>query len=119
MASECRRQKIDDRLDRCDDPCGPAEQYARPLLTTEISLELAKALAADKKGRSLEHVRFRAGDWVRPYDGPVAAPGWLAGRKAEIECTSAKDREDVNCVGQDTKIFQQELEYFDHVCNYI
>ncbi|SPO07024.1 uncharacterized protein DNG_09718 [Cephalotrichum gorgonifer] len=94
MASECRRQAPPDyQPQRGYDhrTCEGPDEFAQPLLDAEAAEELFGFVAGKKVGEGLEEMHFRAGDWLRPWDGPLYFQDWLDGRKSWATCRRARD----------------------------
>ncbi|KAK7443668.1 hypothetical protein CaCOL14_012317 [Colletotrichum acutatum] len=116
IASECRRQQGPYDAVRCEDTCGPVEQLASPLLTATSALQVARFIRHYAKN-SLTSINFFAGDWARPWDGPINMPTWLDGRRGWIACgTEGGEREELRCSGKDTALGEHEIELFRALC---
>ncbi|KAH6679836.1 hypothetical protein F5X68DRAFT_212227 [Plectosphaerella plurivora] len=67
-------------------------KYAVPRLTANAAAQLFRTLKAAKKGKPLNTVQFRVGDWARSY---TRLPGdyreWLDGRRAWFRCSTLRD----------------------------
>ncbi|KAK1450000.1 hypothetical protein CMEL01_07336 [Colletotrichum melonis] len=112
FASECRRQlgastegiygyeqwKMGEASD-----CGSGiESMAQPPLEIEQAKQLWGHLREKKVGDLLKKVVFYAGDWERPWDGPMAENEWLEGRRSFFWCEASDNppkRYNGGCVG--------------------
>ncbi|KAI3558489.1 hypothetical protein CABS03_08555 [Colletotrichum abscissum] len=116
IASECRRQQGPYDPVRCEDACGPVEQLASPLLTATSALQVARFIRHYAKS-PLASINFFAGDWTRPWDGPINVPTWLDGRRSWVACgTNGGEDEGLRCSGMDTALGEHEIELFRALC---
>ncbi|KAI3528354.1 hypothetical protein CSPX01_16276 [Colletotrichum filicis] len=116
IASECRRQQGPYDPVRCEDACGPVEQLASPLLTATSALQVARFIRHYAKS-PLASINFFAGDWTRPWDGPINVPTWLDGRRSWVACgTNGGEDEELRCSGMDTALGEHEIELFRALC---
>lgn len=96
FASECRRQLETSKLGvvknfhRYDmerkTECKGRASMAQPLLNNHRAEKVFDFLREKKVGDELTKVVFYAGDWQRPWDGPLAESTWLESRKAFYLC---------------------------------
>ncbi|KAK1519691.1 uncharacterized protein CCOS01_11342 [Colletotrichum costaricense] len=116
IASECRRQQGPYDPVRCEDACDPVEQLASPLLTATSALQVARFIRHYAKS-PLASINFFAGDWTRPWDGPINVPTWLDGRRSWVACgTNGGENEELRCSGMDTALGEHEIELFRALC---
>ncbi|KAK5461188.1 hypothetical protein LTS15_003251 [Exophiala xenobiotica] len=99
LASECRRQ-LPDRGYRDyghltgDNPtlgtwlaeCTGSNQYLLPHLNEITATEVFHFLRQNKVGMPLTNATFWAGDWSRPWGGPLYSPPWIEHRQAKVVC---------------------------------
>ncbi|KAL6250401.1 hypothetical protein RBB50_002703 [Rhinocladiella similis] len=96
IASPCRRQmpdrgapwrdSSDDDNDGDDTSCKGAAQFQTPYVNEATALDVFSFLRANKAGRPLTNLTLWAGDWSRPWDGPLYTPPWIEGRQAKVTC---------------------------------
>ncbi|KAK4449714.1 hypothetical protein QBC34DRAFT_438139 [Podospora aff. communis PSN243] len=110
LASPCRRANSW----RAVAPgCEGVKQYWKPILTVRAAREMAEYLARHKKGRKLEAVTVRSGDWEEGYKKTLgwAKFGrqegekrvWFDGKKIWVHCVLEEGEEGrVQCNGGDT-----------------
>lgn len=92
-------------MELSDDEAEDREQhlYAQPRLDASAATYLFNVLRNAKSGKRFETVQFRAGDWTRPFSGPLrTGRGWLEQKRAWFRCskfhrdgTAKKEGEDV------------------------
>ncbi|GKT40255.1 uncharacterized protein ColSpa_00436 [Colletotrichum spaethianum] len=122
IASECRRQlqssweqgsyhekwMSDESLS-----CNGIDSMAQPLLDHANAAKLFNFLREKKVGDEMTKAVFYAGDWERPWDGPMlVSDSWLEGRRAFMACENIGNGEmgggpegkGFLCQGIDTKV---------------
>lgn len=70
--------------------CKAGQEYRLPMLNLTSASNIFSFLREKKRELGhveLERVTFRAGDWYRPWDGPIYEPSWLEGRWTGVECS--------------------------------
>jgi hypothetical protein len=66
--------------------CTASNQFQQPYLSELAALDLYKFMKMQRSSGDLGEVRFRIGDFSRPWDGPVYEPPWLEQRSLEVAC---------------------------------
>ena len=90
LASECHR--VESRanpwgLYKPGEVSNCTEHHAQPRLNQTSAVEMARFLRQQQPGQRLRSVSFRAGDWTRPWDGPLrGGDSWLEGRRDSVDC---------------------------------
>lgn len=65
--------------------------YAQPRLNAPAAAHLFEVLRDAKRGKDLETVQFRAGDWTRHYSGPLRmGSGWLEQKRTWFHCSKLR-----------------------------
>jgi hypothetical protein len=79
-----------------DHGCAEDDLYRLPRLTAATAQEVADFMARERAGAAaapLQNLTFFAGDWGRPWDGPIYDPPWVEGRREKVVCRRAADAE--------------------------
>lgn len=117
LQSDCRRaaaSKDPYMVGGCDEACNGPDQLAAPRLDETSGEALFHLLRRAKTGEELTSVTFRAGDFSRPWDGPIYFPEWLEGRKVWVECSvlredgSRKGEGEAVCRGEDQSLNESD-----------
>lgn len=101
LASECRRQleaahdlwtsswtELEQQAD-----CGGEKSYSQPELTVNHTRDLFEFLVTKNSGGELTRVSFYAGNWERPWDGPLFLPDWIEYKQVWGSCSLANEGE--------------------------
>jgi len=106
MAGDCWKQdaNYNPYSHHYPDECEITGPFESPVLTTDDATKLFQYLRAKKTGEPLAEMELFAGDWSRPWDGPLYLSDWLEARKAWAKCRVRKDHSGVHCEGEDTNL---------------
>ncbi|KAH8176408.1 hypothetical protein LIA77_04826 [Sarocladium implicatum] len=99
LASHCRQQDMNEYgLSPWDSitggsfekGCSGEDQFMKPLIDESSASHLFDFIYranVEGGGGKFEKLQLFAGDWSRPWDGPLYFPGWLEGRRAWASCS--------------------------------
>ena len=90
LASECHREESRTNpwgMYKPGEARNCTEHHAQPRLNQTSAAEMARFLWQHRASQRLRRVSFRAGDWTRPWDGPLTGGDrWLEGRRESVDC---------------------------------
>ena len=100
LASECRQQNMWDMHKynnlrtkangSLEDNCLGDAQFMKPLVNESNASQLfdfLQQLNVEEGAGKLRELNLFAGDWSRPWDGPIYMPSWIEGRQAWASCS--------------------------------
>lgn len=121
LPATCRRKDIASMIHRIP-KCSGADQYAKPMLSSENAKKMVEYLARHKTGKTLESVTFRSGDWAPPredhmFEGMAVNVDleWMDGKRVWVDCAPGEEEGEMKCEGGDALLGLEEC-WWEYRC---